>query len=157
MNINIMENIIFLASFCAGLYGIYAFVVRPIGFFRKRHNKIEEEKIKKREEVISSKLSEEFKILVNDIYEKLSTEIKDLNSIAEKQNLIIELVKKSSMDIIASRIEKVYIDNSENKTLTLEIFEELELLYKDYKAYGGNGHIEKIYKRMLEWEESSKI
>lgn len=157
MSVNMMENIIFLASFCAGLYGIYVFIVRPIGFFKKRKNKIEEERRKTLENAISSKLSEDFKILIEEMYKKLSIEIKDLNSIAEKQNVIIELVKKSSMDIIASRIEKIYVDNFENKKLSLELIEELELLYKDYRAYGGNGHIEKIYKRMLEWEESSKI
>lgn len=75
-------------------------------------------------------------------------EIKDINT---KQNATIEVLAKSSRDVLREKIMEIYYRGKDSKTMVLHDKEKLDQYYKDYKAEGGNSYIDKYYNRMKEW------
>lgn len=57
--------------------------------------------------------------------------------------------------LLRSEILKIYYNHKENETIRQYEYENLEFLYKAYKALKGNSFIDKIHKEMEKWEVES--
>ena len=58
----------------------------------------------------------------------------------------------SAKDILREKIIKIYIDNKDEKRLSVLERERLDQFYRDYKSLKGNSYIDKYYNRMIKWE-----
>jgi uncharacterized protein YycO len=64
----------------------------------------------------------------------------------------LEKVNRSTKDILRQRIINIYNTYKVEGKIPQTIRENLDELYKDYTAQGGNSYITKYYKRMIQWE-----
>lgn len=58
----------------------------------------------------------------------------------------------TTKDMLRENIMKIYINNRDDKALTVLDRERLDQFYKDYKSLKGNSYIDKYYNRMLKWK-----
>ncbi len=72
---------------------------------------------------------------------------KQISNLDEK----MEKLNNGQKDVLRQKIVAIYDKNKYNKTLSYDEKDNLEALYGDYKAIGGNSYIDKIYKRMSKW------
>ena len=63
----------------------------------------------------------------------------------------MEKLNNGQKDVLRQKIVAIYDKNKYNKTLSYDEKDNLEALYGDYKAIGGNSYIDKLYKRMSKW------
>jgi len=58
-----------------------------------------------------------------------------------------EAIEAGILGILHDRLQQLCTKHLENKYITVDDLENLEKLYKPYRGLGGNGTIEKLYKR----------
>lgn len=105
--------------------------------------------IKKPADRFKDTINQEINTEVPKIIDNSLKEIKDLNI---TQNKNIELLLRSSKDILRQRIMEIYHKWKDKRMLPISEKEFLDELYKDYKAEGGNSFIDKYYSRMSNWK-----
>lgn len=64
----------------------------------------------------------------------------------------LEIIHQGTKDILRQRIMNIYRTYKKAQSLPVSVREELDELYKDYKAEGGNSYIDKYHGRMKTWE-----
>lgn len=169
----IVDTLILLGAVAVAIINIYNFFAKPTSFLKKR----KEEEFKERLEDSLKKLMPD--ILLNHDLEtrkrylsdrerylkEISKEVQknteeDLHAIrrrAEEQAVIIDLLRKNTLDVLRQKIEKIYYDYRDSKKMPEYVMENLKELFQDYKAGGGNHHIDKLYNRMIQWETTDEI
>ena len=133
----IVDAIVLIAAGLAAINTIATFMGKPINFLKKIRGK-------EIEEIFENKFQLELR---NVILPKLE-EIKNINLEQSKQ---IEILTKSSKDILQESIMEIYHRRKKYATLTIYDKEALEQYYEDYKAQNGNHHVDRYYKRMAAW------
>lgn len=168
---NFYDFILATSVFLVAILDIYGFFAKPTSFLKKRA--IEQEK-KRIGEVLNETLPpileardiatrdkyrqdrqtylEEIK---NEVVAQISTEfgdtIQEIKDINVQQNATIDVLARSSRDILREKIMAIYHKGRKTKTLLLWEKEALNQYYIDYKAEGGNSYIDKYYNRMMTW------
>lgn len=103
---------------------------------------------KKRKEKQDKEFKEKIRAELTETITPILQEIRDINL---KQSEQINILTKSSKDILQESIMEIYHRRRRFKTLTIYDKEALEQYYEDYKAENGNHHIDKYYSRMSAW------
>lgn len=97
----------------------------------------------------------EIKLEVLKETEEILKELKEINVQQSKEinevNHNIQCLNNSSRDVLRQKIMSIYHKNKKNATLTIFEYENLQELFKDYKAQHGNSYIDKYYNRMMKW------
>lgn len=167
----IASIVILIGSVAVAITNIFKFFGKPIGFFKKKKEQEldrETQHIKTVLEEILPKKLYNHDIETRDRYkgdrQNYLQEIKSsvlhdvegtLQEILELQKELkeeIEKVNRSTKDMLRQRIMYIYEAHKEEGKLPLTMRENLDELYNDYTAQGGNSYITKYYKRMLLWE-----
>lgn len=110
-------------------------------FFGKR--------IKKKEKEKTDALR---KIIQQDIKSAMQPEFDKLHRADEEIDKKITLLNVSNRDLLRTNIERIYSKYKRDKKITETDREILDKLYKDYRDEGGNGRIERMYLRTVNWE-----
>lgn len=80
-------------------------------------------------------------------FENLNKEVKSTQDKLDEVTQIGLQNRSSNKSIISYRLHKEFGEAIERGYTTVEDYEELSALYKNYKEIGGNGKIEALYKR----------
>lgn len=168
---NFYDFVLATSVFLVAIFDIYSFFAKPTSFLKKRA--IEQEK-KRIRDVLNETLPpileardiatrdkyrqdrqtylEEIK---NEVVQQVTSdfggtinEIKDINM---SQNEIIQVLARSSRDMLREKIMALYHKGKKTKSLLLWEREALDQYYIDYKAEEGNSYIDKYYNRMKTW------
>ena len=168
---NIYGFILAASALAAAILQLYSFFAKPTSFLKKRA--VEQEK-KRIEEVLNEtlppvleardlttrdKYRQDRQNYLEEIKEEVVTQIKndfgdtiqEIKDINVKQNETIEVLARSSRDILREKIMAIYHKGKKTKTLVLWEKEALTQYYIDYKAENGNSYIDKYYNRMMTW------
>lgn len=60
-------------------------------------------------------------------------------------------IQNSIKCLLRSEILKIYYKNTDSKSLQYYEYENLDMMYKEYKAMGGNSFIDKIWTEIQQW------
>lgn len=174
-NVNFGEILIYISALMVAMTTIYNFC-SSIGIFTK--NKVSKAQKKRVETVLDEELEDRVaKILADkmpDILYQHDLEVKErykndrqkyLNEIKaevthdmqgeftvldELKDYVSQLAL-SAKDVLREKIMGLYHKNKDDRTLTENEKEALDVYYKDYKAIGGNSYIDRYYRRMSSW------
>lgn len=152
--------IVLISAVTIAVTNIFRFFGKPIVFAKKKS--LEEEKkrfcIYLQEELPSMLLSHDLE--TRDKYksdrERYLKEISDcvtenMTKIISKQNTNIDILTRSSKDVLREKIMAIYHKNKERRLLECYEREALDQYYIDYKAMNGNSYIDKYYSIMKKW------
>ena len=131
----ICDWIILIGAVFGAITAIYKFFLKPYVFLKKKRDDNIEEK-------------ESLKKQISDIKDAVN-EVKEINL---QQSTMIEHMDKSTKDILRQRIMTIFHTYRHTHSMPFHVREELNMLFKDYKAQGGNDYIDKYYDRMNIWE-----
>jgi hypothetical protein len=129
--------IILIGGICGAITAIMALAGKPINLLKKVREKREKQ------------LRDE---IVEDVAKKLTPRFDEIYQQNLEQSEAINLLEKSSRDMLRENILSIYHANKHSRCLTETTREYLQDLYDDYKAENGNHYIDKIYNRMKEWK-----
>lgn len=87
-----------------------------------------------------------------EVYKQVEGDIKEIKENSGQYKEVIGLLQNNMVDVLRQKIETIYYNYKDERQLPIYASENLEELYHDYKAAGGNHHIDKLYKRMKTWE-----
>lgn len=140
--------ILYVSSIVAAV-GVILGGMKGIGlFFGRRIKKKEEEKNKRLRTVI-----------INDVKNALQPEFTKLHDadVEFKETLAgmdkkIDLLTASNRDLLRTDIERIYTKYKRFRKITETDREILDKLFIDYKNENGNGRIERMYNRTIDWE-----
>ena len=130
----ICDWIILIGAVVGAITAIYKFFLKPYVFFKNKRDKNIEEK----EEV-------------KDKLEEIEQTVKEIKEINLQQSVAIDHMDKSTKDILRQRIMTIFHTYRHTHSMPFHVREELNMLFKDYKAQGGNDYIDKYYERMKLW------
>lgn len=164
----ICDIIILIGAVVGAIAGIINFISKYTGkgikFFDARRDRIfkeqlirflpevlEEECIKVKEDMKSYHNDEQMKFY-DTLISKITPTLDEIKQINLQQNKTIEILSRSSKDVLREKIMGIYHANFARKILTQYEKEALEQYYKDYKEQGGNSYIDKYYSRMQHWD-----
>ena len=133
----ICNIIILIGGVVTGITAIMALAGKPIRFFRKLKDKQEEERCAK---------------IAKDVEKRLTPRFDEIYQQNLEQEETIQILEKSSRDMLRKDIIQVYKEHKLRRELTETTKEYLDDLYGDYKAENGNHYIDKIYNRMCTWK-----
>ena len=131
----ICDWIILIGAVFGAITAIYKFFLKPYIFLKKKRDDSIEEK-------------ESLKKQISDIKDAVN-EVKEINL---QQSTMIEHMDKSTKDILRQRIMTIFHTYRHTHSMPFHVREELNMLFKDYKAQGGNDYIDKYYDRMKLWD-----
>ena len=157
--------------FATALMTLYGFFAKPTSLLKKKATEQEEQRIKKILAETLPKILEQRDIdtrtkylndrqayleeIKNEVVQQVTSdfggtinEIKDINV---SQNEIIQVLARSSRDMLREKIMALYHKGKKTKSLLLWEREALDQYYIDYKAEEGNSYIDKYYNRMKTW------
>lgn len=165
MNVHdILDWIILIGAAAVALGNIIKFFAKPTSLFKKKANKELSALLKSNfQELMPSYLefisqkerserNEENKALKEEILAETKAQLDKILEINEKQSAMIDRLEKSNLDILRQRIENIYYKYADTKRIPRYVKENLDELYQDYIAAGGNHHIPKLYKRIQDWD-----
>ena len=140
--------ILYVSSIVAAV-GVMLGGMKGIGlFFGRRIKKKEEEKNKRLRTII-----------IDDVKNALQPEFTKLHDadVEFKETLAgmdkkIDLLTASNRDLLRTDIERIYTKYKRFKKITETDREILDKLFIDYKNENGNGRIERMYNRTIDWE-----
>ena len=140
--------ILYVSSIVAAV-GVILGGMKGIGlFFGRRIKKKEEEKNKRLRTVI-----------IDDVKNALQPEFTKLHDadVEFKETLAgmdkkIDLLTASNRDLLRTDIERIYTKYKRFRKITETDREILDKLFIDYKNENGNGRIERMYNRTIDWE-----
>lgn len=146
----ICDVIILVAAVLGAIATILKYFNAPIKFIQRKQDTAFEAKVKECLKKILPEMLEldQISSIVLKEVMPILKEIKDINT---KQNATIEVLAKSSRDVLREKIMEIYYRGKDSKAMVLHDKEKLDQYYKDYKAEGGNSYIDKYYNRMKEW------
>lgn len=119
---------------------------------------LDEHDLKTREKYLSDrqKYLEDIKKAVLEDSRDTLEQIKEINN---EQNIqlnrldsMINNLNQGSRDVLRQKIMSIYNRHKKDKTLTFDERDDLDALYADYKAIGGNSYIDRRYNRMIKWK-----
>lgn len=168
---NMYGFILAASALAAAILQLYSFFAKPTSFLKKRVVEQEKKRIKEvlnetlppileaRDLATRDKYRQDRQNYLEEIKEEVETQIKndfgdtiqEIKNINVKQNETIEVLARSSRDILREKIMAIYHKGKKTKTLLLWEKEALTQYYIDYKAENGNSYIDKYYNRMMTW------
>lgn len=177
MSINeICDLIILFGGAAYALTRIFNFVAKPFNFYKTKKKKQEEAYKKHLVETLDEVMPKYFsdyeeksskeklkrqEKMISEITEQLNIQWEEkfamLKRISKEQDEAITMLKAHTVDILRAKIEQIYYDYRETKTIPRFALENLEEYYKDYVENGGNHHIGKLYRRMKDWDISEEL
>lgn len=174
-NINFGDLLIYIAAILMAVTTIYNFCSNVGIFTKKKINKKQKQNI---EGVLDEQIEERVEKILEkkmpDILYKHDLEVRD-TYLADRQRYLNEIKEEvahdmqgeftvldelkdyvsqlalSAKDVLREKIMGLYHKNKDNRTLTENEKEALDVYYKDYKAIGGNSYIDRYYRRMSSW------
>ena len=149
--IAITGAIISLSALLSAILTIWNFFAKPASFIKKRKQKEYRETFKITMDEMMPKYLEEHNKEVAVIFDSYKQELDEIKQLNETQSETIVLLKRNVRDVLRQKIERIYNDYKDTRELPQYEEENLEELFKDYKAAGGNHHIDKLYARMKTW------
>lgn len=156
----ICDWIVLISAVTIAITKIFHFFGKPIIFAKNKS--LEEEKKRMAvylQEMLPSALKSH-DLEIRDKYkcdrEKYLIEISQcvtdkMTEIIKKQNTNIDILTRSSKDVLREKIMGIYHKNKEDCQLEHYEKEALEQYYIDYKAMNGNSYIDKYYGFMKKW------
>ena len=168
---NMYGFILAASALTAAILQLYSFFAKPTSFLKKRAIEQEQKRIKEvlnetlppileaRDLTTRDKYRQDRQNYLEEIKGEVETQIKndfgdtiqEIKDINVKQNETIDVLARSSRDILREKIMAIYHKGKKTKTLMLWEKEALTQYYIDYKAEGGNSYIDKYYSRMIAW------
>lgn len=164
----ICNLIILIGGVVGAIAGIIAFISKYFGktfkFFKKRQDERFKQQLK--EFLPEALVSEEIRVkrdmkeyhekdqenFYKEIMDRITPILNEIKLLNLEQNKKIEILSKSSKDVLREKIMAIYHQNKKNHSMMLHEREALDQYYKDYKAEDGNSYIDKYYSRMSKWE-----
>lgn len=162
------DIIIVLGGITVAVTNIYKFFAKPTSYFKNRAEQAERARISA---VLDEKLPQilldhdletrnkyrndrenYLQEIKTQVLAEVSGTIEEIKEININQNTTIEVLARSSRDMLREKIMALYHKGKRTKTLALYEKEALEQYYKDYKAENGNSYIDKYYNRMMKWQ-----
>lgn len=168
-NMNVGDILIYIAAIMVAVSTIYN-CLSNIGIFAK--NKVSKAQKKKVETVLDEQLEERVVAIMSAklpamldkhdevAHEKFKQEVEDevMSEVQFELGVLDELkdsvnqLALSAKDVLREKIMGLYHKNKDDRTLSENEKEALEVYYHDYKAIKGNNYIDKYYRRMSHWE-----
>ena len=168
---NMYGFILAASALTAAILQLYSFFAKPTSFLKKRVIEQEKKRIKEvlnetlppileaRDLATRDKYRQDRQNYLEEIKGEVETQIKndfgdtiqEIKGINVEQNETIDILARSSRDILREKIMAIYHKGKKTKTLMLWEKEALTQYYIDYKAEGGNSYIDKYYSRMITW------
>lgn len=139
---------------------ILKFFGKPFGFFKRKHDAEEKKRVIEILKEVLPDMLLEHDLKVRDRYrsdrQRYLEEIRDevveaLKGPMLEQNNVIDVLTRSSKDVLREKIMGIYHKGKAEKTLEFHEREALNQYYIDYKAMNGNSYIDKYYNRMRRW------
>ena len=174
-NMNFGEILIYISALIVAITTIYNFCSSVGIFTKKKVSKAQKQKV---ETVLDEQLNERVaKILADKMPEILHEHDLEVREtyLADRQRYLNEIKAEvthdmqgeftvldelkdyvsqlalSAKDVLREKIMGLYHKNKDDRTLTENEKEALDVYYKDYKAIGGNSYIDRYYRRMSSW------
>lgn len=119
---------------------------------------LNEHDLKTREKYLSDrqKYLEDIK---NEVLEDSRVTLEQIKEMNNEQNIqltrldsMINNLNQGSRDVLRQKIMAIYNRHKGDRTLTFDERDDLDALYTDYKAIGGNSYIDRRYSRMIKWK-----
>lgn len=168
---NIYGFILAASALVAAILQLYTFFAKPTSFLKKKAVEQEKKRIKDvlnetlpaileaRDLATRDKYRQDRQNYLEEIKEEVVTQIsndfgntiQEIRDINVEQNKTIDVLARSSRDILREKIMAIYHKGKKTKTLLLWEKEALTQYYIDYKAENGNSYIDKYYNRMMTW------
>ena len=175
-NMNFGEILIYISALIVAITTIYNFCSSVGIFTKKKVSKAQKQKV---ETVLDEQLDERVaKILAEKMPEILHEHDLEIREtyLADRQRYLNEIKAEvthdmqgeftvldelkdyvsqlalSAKDVLREKIMGLYHKNKDDRTLTENEKEALDVYYKDYKAIGGNSYIDRYYRRMSSWK-----
>ena len=140
--------ILYVSSIVAAV-GVILGGMKGIGlFFGRRIKKKEEEKNKRLRTVII----EDVKSALQPEFTKLHAADIEFKETLAGMDKKIDLLTASNRDLLRTDIERIYTKYKRFRKITETDREILDKLFIDYKNENGNGRIERMYNRTIDWE-----
>ena len=140
--------ILYVSSIVAAV-GVILGGMKGIGlFFGRRIKKKEEEKNKRLRTVII----EDVKSALQPEFTKLHDADVEFKETLAGMDKKIDLLTASNRDLLRTDIERIYTKYKRFRKITETDREILDKLFIDYKNENGNGRIERMYNRTIDWE-----
>ena len=117
-------------------------------FFKKRINKKKNEETAKLRKIII----EDVKKAMEPQFQELKDSDSEFRSTLSEMDKKIDLLTASNRDILRTDIERIYTKYKHVRKISETDREILDKLYYDYKNENGNGRIERMYLRTVDWE-----
>lgn len=137
---NVCNVIILLGAVAGAITGIMALIGKPIGFFKKRREKVEKERRKEIVEDVSALVEQKIVPRLDEIHQQNLEQSQD-----------IETLTHTMRNSIGAEVMAFYEAHRSDRTLTESEKDAIEDLYKSYKAVNGNHYVDKVYDRMTHW------
>ena len=140
--------ILYVSSIVAAV-GVILGGMKGIGlFFGRRIKKKEEEKNKRLRTIII----EDVKSALQPEFTKLHDADVEFKETLAGMDKKIDLLTASNRDLLRTDIERIYTKYKRFRKITETDREILDKLFIDYKNENGNGRIERMYNRTIDWE-----
>lgn len=168
---DISTTIILISSLITAIGIIANAVGKPVTFFKKRREREEQKEAARILNILQQSLPQMFlehdielknkyksdrEVYLNEIKAEVLKELQEpFNEVLRLQLELkeaLDKVNRSTKDILRQRIMAIYETHRLEGKIPQTMRENLDELYKDYTAQGGNSYITKYYKRMIQWE-----
>ncbi len=87
-----------------------------------------------------------------DTLEQIKSINSDQNVQLTRLDSMINNLNQGSRDVLRQKIMAIYNRHKLDRILTFDERDDLDALYADYKAIGGNSYIDRRYSRMTKWK-----
>lgn len=174
-NFNFGEILLYISGLMVALTTVYNFISNIGIFTKKKVNKVHKKRI---ETVLDEQLEDRVVAILNakmpdilyqhdlqvketyladrqrylnEIKDEVATEMQGEFTVLDELKDYVSQLALSAKDVLREKIMGVYHKNRNDRTLTENEKEALDVYYKDYKAIGGNSYIDRYYRRMSSW------
>lgn len=174
-NLNFGEILLYISGLMVALTTIYNFISNIGIFTKKKVNKVHKQRI---DAVLDAELEDRVVAILNakmpnilyqhdlqvketyladrqrylnEIKDEVATEMQGEFTVLDELKDYVSQLALSAKDVLREKIMGVYHKNRNDRTLTENEKEALDVYYKDYKAIGGNSYIDRYYRRMSSW------
>ena len=145
---NVVDFLIYVSSIVAAVGVILGGMKGVTLFFGKRIKKKKEDENKK----LRKTIIEDVKNALQPEFTKLHDADMEFKEIIGGIDHKINLLNASNRDLLRTDIERIYSKYKKIRKIPETDREILDKLYIDYKNEDGNGRIERMYLRTVDWE-----
>lgn len=172
----LLDYIVLLSTICASITTIAIFIHKQFNIIGIIKNKLKENKMKQLKEVLDilipnylnehdhqtrqkylSDRQQYLKDISNEVQNNIQSDLNEIKNINQNQNKIIDILLRSSIDVMRIKIERIYYQYEQDRKMPLYQWEYVQELYADYTRAGGNHHIHKLYNRMNLWDKTDEL